>query len=33
MPYKSIQTIEQAKFTYSFVGTPLEKETGNKLML
>ena len=31
MPYKWIQTIEQVKFTYSFVGTPLQKETEKQI--
>ena len=31
MPYKWIETIEQAKFTYSFLGTPLEKETEKQI--
>ena len=26
MPYKWIKTTEEAKFTYSFLGTPLEKQ-------
>ena len=31
MPYKWIQTIEQAKFTNSFIATPLEKETEKQI--
>ena len=31
MPYKWIQTIEQAKFTYSFVGAPLENRTEKQI--
>ena len=31
MPYKWIQKIEQAKFTYSFVGTPLENGTEKQI--
>ena len=31
MPYKWIETTEQAKFTYSFLGTPLEKKTEKQI--